>query len=154
MTFAEYCAENGLTVLTPSQVETVCKSVQRHGYANARGIAFDDSFTATLAIAGGNLDYYAGLEYDRDSIDIATPKWTAYRFRQSEDCRLTELLRGCVEAAKPDPLADLDAETLRHALREAVAHLGARLLRDADPADGSPALCIATEDGTHTLASL
>lgn len=154
MTFAEYCADNGLTVLTPSQVETVCKSVQRHGNANARGIAFDDSFTATLAIDGGNFDYYAGLEYDRESIDISTPRWTAYRFEQSDDCRLTSLLRRCREATTPDPLADLDAETLRHALREAVAHFGARLLRDADPADGSPALCIATEDGTHTLASL
>ena len=107
MTFAEYCAENGLTVLTPSQVETVCNGVQRHGYANARGIAFDDSHTATLAIEGGNFDYYAGLEYDRESIDISTPKWTAYRFRQSEDCRLTDLLRRCVEAATPDPLASL-----------------------------------------------
>lgn len=88
MSFSEYCKENGCTILTKAQTRAVCDAIQSRGFADAKRIAFsDDGRYAILAVEGGNLEYYAGLEYCAGSIDVKTPAFTAWRFEVTETDR-------------------------------------------------------------------
>lgn len=88
MTFDQYCCDNGCTILTKSQTRAVCDAIQSRGFADAKRIAFsDDGRYATLAVEGGNLEHYAGLEYCGESIDLTTRGFTAWRFEVTETNR-------------------------------------------------------------------
>lgn len=59
-TFYECAKANGLRTLTPKEKNDVLQLVQSYGYAQAINIAFNDEM---VLVEGGNLKYYAGLEY-------------------------------------------------------------------------------------------
>jgi hypothetical protein len=82
MTFNEYCTQNGLDILTADQTKQVLASVQRHGCADAKRLAILDNglYGCVVAVEGGNLGYYAGLEYCEEQIELKTRKFTAYLF--------------------------------------------------------------------------
>ena len=89
MTFDKYCTTNGLVILTADQTTKVLDSVQRHGYADADRIAILDNGTygCMLAVEGGNLGYYAGLDYCEEQMELKTRTFTAYLFDATESER-------------------------------------------------------------------
>jgi hypothetical protein len=88
MSFDQYCKENACTILTDDQTDSVCHAIQSRGFASADRIAYsDDGRYATLVVEGGNLEYYAGLEYCEESLDLKTRTFTAWRFEITETDR-------------------------------------------------------------------
>ena len=82
MTFNEYCTQNGLDILTADQTKQVLASVQRHGCADAKRLAILDNglYGCVVAVEGGNLGYYAGLDYCEEQVELKTRTFTAYLF--------------------------------------------------------------------------
>lgn len=100
-TFDNFVETHNLTVLNGDQCDAVLGAIQSHGYANASRIAFSDEF---VAVEGGNLEYYAGLEYCADTLEVKTRAFTAWelkdlpRDRDEADTNTHRLYWACVEA--------------------------------------------------------
>jgi len=65
--FREFCDEHELDILTPEQKDAYLKGLHICAYAGAIAVSHD-----TLAVNGGNLRYYAGLEYNRPVLEAVT----------------------------------------------------------------------------------
>jgi hypothetical protein len=98
-TFDDFVEENSLTVLTPDQKSRFLQMI--HSYmASAGGVAFNDSM---LVIRGGNLEYYAGLEYSQNEKVFSTPLFMVWEDsgRESNVSRLIRYAQEvCCEEAK------------------------------------------------------
>jgi hypothetical protein len=100
-TFDNFVETHDLTVLNGDQRDAVLGAIQRHGYADASRIAFSDEF---VAVEEGNLEYYAGLEYCADTLEVETRSFTAWelkdmpRDRDDADRNTHRLYWACVEA--------------------------------------------------------
>lgn len=101
-TFEEIAEDRGLTILTKEQREKLLLSIQQHGYARAKNVAFDGS---TFMYESGNLDYYTGLSYEepdevreRGSIKI----YVAGSDSDDRTKRLARVCRAIIKGEDPD----------------------------------------------------
>ena len=98
-TFNDFVEENNLTVLTPDQKSLFLQMI--HSFmASAGSVAFNDSM---LVIKGGNLEYYAGLEYSKDEKVFSTSSFMVWEDsgRESNVSRMIRYAQeACAEAKK------------------------------------------------------
>ena len=81
ISFKDFVKQEGCTVLSDEQRNAVLKGI--HPFmASAGKIAVGNGY---LVIRGGNLEYYAGLEYSRDSKVLTTPEMDVWEVEDSED---------------------------------------------------------------------
>jgi hypothetical protein len=91
--FDKLAEEHGLDILTKEQTEKVLSSIHKQGFARAKRIAYSNGW---LLIEGGNLDYYAGLEYCRPEETYAGGYIKLY-YSKSED-QVDRVIRKCNKA--------------------------------------------------------
>ncbi len=73
-TFDSFVSDEDLEILNKEQKSALLLTVHKF-MASACRIAVSDRF---LAVEGGNLDYYAGLEYSKDRVAFQTPHFKVW----------------------------------------------------------------------------
>jgi hypothetical protein len=80
-TFDSIVQEYNLTVLNNEQRYALMQTI--HSYMASCGkFAFNDQY---VMVWGGNLNYYAGLEYSSSKIVMQTPQFTLWEMDGDED---------------------------------------------------------------------
>jgi hypothetical protein len=97
--FSDVVGEYGLQVLTKEQLIEVRKLIHSYLIGDAVSIAFSSEH---LLVKGGNLDYYAGLEYVQPI--ESTREWKLY---EAEDQAKT-LINKCRKVCGLKPIANED----------------------------------------------
>ena len=94
-TFNDFVSENHLTVLTPDQKSRFLQMI--HSFmASAGDVAFSRDM---LVIRGGNLEYYAGLEYSRDEKVFSTQSYCVWE-DSGRESNVNRLIRYCSEVVQ------------------------------------------------------
>jgi hypothetical protein len=80
-TFESFCEDEDMDILTRDQVLTLLRTVHRY-MASAGAVAVSRRY---LAVAGGNLDYYAGLEYSHRNLAFTGNGFTVWELNEDGD---------------------------------------------------------------------
>lgn len=80
-TFESFCADEDMDILTRDQVVTLLRTVHRY-MASASAVAVNHRY---LAVAGGNLDYYAGLEYSHRNLAFTGKGFQVWELNEDGD---------------------------------------------------------------------
>lgn len=81
-----------LTVLTSEQLFKLLDNIHSRRMASTKNVAFDHE---TLLIEGGNLDYYAGLEYNTPVETYDRGETKLYDIQEEDPERILGLIAKC-----------------------------------------------------------
>ena len=107
-TFDSFCADEDMDILTREQVQELLQTVHRF-MASAGDIAVNHRY---LAIRGGNLDYYAGLEYSSRNLAFEGKGFKVWELNEDGDrCNAASIAERArnILAGKP-PYGEDEAE--------------------------------------------